>query len=403
MLTKVQLDRYADVLLWGFKTSRAERYKKGDIILVRYDLAAIRLAEALQGKLLDMGMNPLLRMGLTSRMELIFFEKASNKQIVFQAPGEKELHKNLNGSIFLYAPESITHLSHIDPKKIGKAAVARKPLRDILWKREEKGMFGWTLCMNPTPDLAKHAGLSMKQYTTQVIKACFLNRDDPVKEWKRIYRNAASIKKWLNSMDVQYYHVESENIDLRITPGRKRRWIGISGHNIPSFEIFLSPDWRGIEGVYSANQPSFRSGNYVADVRLKFKNGNVVQKDAKKGRDFLTKQLSMDKGARRVGEFSLTDRRFSKINKFMANTLFDENFGGRYGNCHLALGSSYSDTYDGDPAKLTKEKKKRLGFNDSALHWDLVNTEKKRVTAHLVSGERVVVYENGIFKAPFSI
>ena len=87
----------------------------------------------------------------------------------------------------------------------------------------------------------------------------------------------------------------------------------------------------------------------------------------------------------------------------MANTLFDENFGGRYGNCHLALGSSYSETYDGDPAKLTKEKKVRLGFNDSALHWDLVNTEKKRVTAHLVSGKKVVVYENGIFKAPLPI
>jgi len=403
MLTNIQLDRYADVLLWGLKTSRTERYKKNDIILVRYELPAIRLAEVLQAKLFDMGMNPLLRMGLTSRMERIFFERASNKQIIFQAPGEKELYENLNGSIYLHSPESITHLSHIDPKKIGRAAVARKPLRDILWKREENGMYGWTLCMVPTTELAKHAGLSMKQYAAQVIKACFLNRDDPVKAWKNIHRNATSIKKWLNSVDVKYFHVESENMDLRIAPGRKRRWIGISGHNIPSFEIFHSPDWRGIEGEYFANQPSFRSGNYVEDVRLTFKEGNVVKKDAKKGRDFLIKQVSMDQGARRVGEFSLTDRRFSKINKFMANTLFDENFGGRHGNCHLALGSSYSDTYDGDPAQLTKEKKRRLGFNDSALHWDLVNTEKKRVTAHLVSGEKIVVYENGIFKAPFSI
>ena len=403
MFTKVQIDRYADVLLWGLKTARKERYKKNDIITVNYDLDAISLAEALQGKILDMGMNPILRMGLTSRMERTFFERANNRQVIFQAPGTKELYKHLNGSIHLYAPESITHLSHIDPKKIGKVAVSRKPLRDILWKREEQGMYGWTLCMTPTPELAKHAGLSIRQYTTQVIKACFLNKDDPVKEWKKIYRNAASIKRWLNKMEVKTYHVESENIDLKITPGKHRRWIGISGHNIPSFELFLSPDWRGTEGVYFADQPSFRSGNYVADVRLNFKKGNVVQKDAKKGRDFLGKQISMDKGARRVGEFSLTDKRFSKINKFMANTLFDENFGGRYGNCHLALGSSYSDTYDGDPAKLTKEKKVRLGFNDSALHWDLVNTEKKRVTAHLVSGKKVVVYENGIFKAPLPI
>jgi aminopeptidase len=106
----------------------------------------------------------------------------------------------------------------------------------------------------------------------------------------------------------------------------------------------------------------------------------------------------MDPGAKRVGEFSLTDRRFSNIDKFMANTLYDENYGGRYGNCHLALGASYSNTYAGDPSRLTKERKKKLGFNDSALHWDLVNTEQKRVTAHLRSAEKVVIYENGMFK-----
>jgi aminopeptidase len=81
----------------------------------------------------------------------------------------------------------------------------------------------------------------------------------------------------------------------------------------------------------------------------------------------------------------------------MANTLFDENYGGKNGNCHVALGASYSDTYDGNLQKLTKEKKKALGFNDSALHWDLVNTEKKRVSAHLASGKKVAIYENGKF------
>ena len=133
-------------------------------------------------------------------------------------------------------------------------------------------------------------------------------------------------------------------------------------------------------------------------VRLTFKKGVVTQVTATKGETFTQKQLKMDRGASRIGEFSLTDKRFSNINKFMASTLYDENHGGRYGNCHIALGASYSDTYNGDPEELTKERKKKLGFNDSALHWDLVNTNKKTVTAHLSSGESVVVYENGVFK-----
>ncbi|MBN2255271.1 MAG: aminopeptidase, partial [Deltaproteobacteria bacterium] len=72
-------------------------------------------------------------------------------------------------------------------------------------------------------------------------------------------------------------------------------------------------------------------------------------------------------------------------------------YGGRFGNCHIAVGASYSDTYNGDPAELTKDKKKAFGFNDSALHWDLVNTEDKTVDAVLTSGKTIRIYENGMF------
>jgi len=397
-LAEKHMEKYCDVLIWALKTARKENFRKNDVILIRYDLAAVRMAEILQAKFLDMGMNPIPRMGVTWRMERNFFEKANKKQLVFLTPGEKELFSHLNGSVYLYAPGSLTHLSLIDPKRIGEAAVARKPLRDILDKRDEQGKFGWSLCMVPTPELAKHAKLSMKQYTAQVIKACYLHKRDPVGEWKTIYKNAMAIKKWINGMKVKYYHVESRSVDLKITPGENRKWIGLSGHNIPSFEIFLSPDWRGTEGVYFANQPSFRSGNYVEGVQIEFRKGNSSRITAQKGQDFVLKQLSMDLGAKRVGEFSLTDKRFSKIDRFMANTLYDENYGGRNGNCHLALGSSYSNTYAGDASRLTREKKKRLGFNDSALHWDLVNTEEKSVTAYLRSGEKVVIYEKGMFR-----
>ncbi|HNY66974.1 MAG TPA: aminopeptidase, partial [Deltaproteobacteria bacterium] len=66
-------------------------------------------------------------------------------------------------------------------------------------------------------------------------------------------------------------------------------------------------------------------------------------------------------------------------------------------NCHIAVGASYSDTYDGNAAELTRDKKARLGFNDSALHWDLVNTQDKKVTAHLEDGGIKTIYEKGIF------
>ena len=397
MLNDTHLKRYAEVLLWGLKTARSKPYKKGDVVLIRFNLDAIGLAEILEGRLLQMGMNPVRRLNPTPTMEKTFFELANRRQLVFDPPGEAELYNKLNGSIFLHAPASITHLSSIDPKKISRFTLSKKYLRDILEARDQAGQFGWTLCMLPTAELARQSGLDEVNYAKQIISACFLNRRDPVAQWKTVFKNATKIKRWLNRMPVNYYHIESSRVDLKITPGEQRQWIGISGHNIPSFELFVSPDWRGTSGTYFADQPSYRNGNLVTGVQLTFKKGVVIDVSAESGTNFVKKQIEMDRGASRLGEFSLTDKRFSKINRFMANTLFDENFGGRWGNCHVALGASYADTFSGDVQSLDKQAKTRLGFNDSALHWDLVNTEKKRVVAHLADGRRTTIYENGQF------
>ena len=187
-------------------------------------------------------------------------------------------------------------------------------------------------------------------------------------------------------------------MDLEILLGEKRRFLGLSGHNIPSFEVFTSPDWRGTRGVYYADFPSFMRGNYVQGVRLEFSRGSAVKISARQGDAFVKKMLGMDAGSSRIGEFSLTDTRFSKIDRFMADTLYDENVGGAHGNCHVAVGSSYSDSYDGDNSRLTKDMKERLGFNSSSLHWDLVNVEDKRVTAVQQGGKTVCIYENGKFR-----
>lgn len=401
MLTEPELNRYADVLIWGLKTARKNPFKKQDTILIQYDPAALPLAEILYDRILDMGMNPVQRMGLTVAMERSFYQKTNEKQLVYLVPGERDLYQHLNGRIFLHAPDSLTHLKDTDPRKIGKLLVSRKPFRDIMNEREEKGLYSWTLCTLPTQELASQARTTVALYKEQLIRACYLDADDPVAKWKEILKEVKRIKKSLNRLAVKYFHIESANMDLRITPGEKRKWVGVSGHNIPSFEIFLSPDWRGTEGTYYANLPSFRSGNYIEGIRITFRKGRAVTLTAETGEDFAVKQLAMDKGACRVGEFSLTDKRFSRIDRFMADTLFDENHGGKYGNSHIALGSSYADSYDGDPSTLTSEMKKNMGFNDSALHWDIVNTEDKTVTAHLASGRKIVIYEDGKFNDTF--
>ncbi|MFW6357567.1 MAG: aminopeptidase [bacterium] len=397
MFSADELSKYADILVWGITKARSGKFEQGDKVVVRFDLAALPLAEVLHAKILAQGMHPILRLSPTPRMEKDFFSLSQDFQLTYLPDGEEELYENLNGSISLLAPESLTHLSGVDPKKIGTAIVARKKLREILEQREQAGNFGWSLCLLPTPELAEKAGLSQDEYKQEIVQACYLDSPDPIREWERIYSESIRIKTWLNSLEVKRFKILSKNIDLTVVPGDLRRWLGTSGHNIPSFEIFTSPDWRGTEGVFYADQPSYRSGNLVQGVRLVFEGGSVREVTAEKGEAFVREQLEMDKGANKVGEFSLTDKRFSRIGKFMAHTLYDENFGGEQGNCHIAVGASYADTFSGPQSELTKERKKELGFNDSALHWDLVNTEQKQVVALLASGKEQVIYQDGVF------
>lgn len=392
------LGHYADVLVWGLERGRGAPFHKSDFILVRYDLAALPLAEEVCSRLHDHGVVPIPRMLPTPRMEHDFYTKANNRRLTLIPPGERDLYNHLNGSISLLAPASLSHLASVEPERIALAQQARRPLQEIARVREQMKAFGWTLCMWPTPALAGWAEMSEENYATEIARACHLFSGDPVATWKRIARDAEALRTELDALGNATLHVEADDgTDLRLSIGASRRWAGITGRNIPSFELYVSPDWRTVDGVYHADLPSFRSGNVVQGVRLTFRDGRATQLQAQRGEGFATGQLNMDPGAALVGEFALVDKRFSPIGRFMANTLYDENHGGPNGSMHIALGQSYANTYAGDAAAFTEEERTRLGFNASGLHWDLISTSNRRVTALLPGGTRKVIYEDGSF------
>ena len=276
--------------------------------------------------------------------------------------------------------------------------VAMKPFMDWRNEKENKGKFTWTIGMYGTPAMAKEAGLTEEEYWKQIMDACFLAEKDPVKKWREVSKSLNGYINKLNALSpkIDRLHIVGADADLWITLGEKRKWLGGSGRNIPSFEIFTSPDWRGTEGWIRFNQPLYRYGNRVTGIELFFKNGRVIKSKAATNEKLLQEMIATP-GADKIGEYSLTDRRFSKITKFMAETLYDENIGGPEGNTHLALGRSYEDTFSGNVAKLTKKQSAALGFNDSSVHTDIISTVRRTVTAHLKNGTEKVIYKNGEF------
>jgi aminopeptidase len=81
----------------------------------------------------------------------------------------------------------------------------------------------------------------------------------------------------------------------------------------------------------------------------------------------------------------------------MANTLFDENTGGTFGNTHLAVGDAVLSTYRGDAQAVSEEGWEQLGFNHSSVHTDIVSTTDRTVTATLLDGSERVIYAGGRF------
>ncbi len=397
LLSEKELENYAKILVWGLSKARKKPIEKNSFIEIKYSHEAEPLAEKLYSYLLEMNINPLPKQLKGPAMEKIFYSRSNDEQLMAIQPGLNEYFSNIAGSITLIAPSSLTHLLDVKSENINKYLKSRSEIKNILSAREEQGDYSWTLCIYPTKALADAAGMTIENYADKISEACFLKEKNPVELWEKLSKKSSILKSRLMALEIDSFHIESENTDLIIKNGKKRKWLGISGRNIPSFEIFISPDYRETSGIYYADQPSYRNGNIVESVKLEFKKGEVISASAMKGENYLKKTISVDKGASRIGEFSMTDKNFSKINSFMANTLYDENYGGQWGNIHIALGSSYSNSYSGDAKDLNNLEKKNLGFNTSAIHWDLVNTEKKIVTATLKNGRKQIIYKNGEF------
>lgn len=394
----VDIENYAEVLLWAVNESRPEPMKHRDVVLIRYDIPGLALAEAVYSCLMDAHLMPVPLALPTPNMEAERYFNSNYGQLLFQQPGLSELYSRAAGVITILAPEDLTHLQSVDPRTIAEARKADSTTFHALERRKRSGQLGWTTCIYPTQALAKASGMTLEEYAYALQRACWLNMPDPVREWKRLGREVGEVCDWLDSMDIRSLRVESEDINLKVPVGDNRRFVGISGTNIPGYEIYFAPDARGVEGTYFSDQPTLRYGHLVLGASIDFSAGIAVRVESARGQVFLQNQMYLDAGARRVGEFSLTDKRFSRVDRFMAHTLLDENFGGDHGNCHIAMGGSVLESFTGPPEVLTPEMEYELGFNASDMHWDLVNTQPKRVTARLKTGEPRLIYENGMFR-----
>ena len=333
------LEKYADVLV-NFALNSGQGVRPGEVVLLNVPESAKLLLIHLHKAVLKAGAHPIIEF-IPDGISRDFFEVASSDQInFFPKHLLKGKVKQADHFLFILAETDLHELEGIDPKKIIDKRKSLKPYYEWRDKKEQENKFTWTIGLYPTPAMATEANLTLESCWQQVIDACFLSEEYPLQKWQQVFTEIHNIKTKLDNLKIKTVNIKSDNTDLNVGIGESRRWSGGDGRNIPSFEIFTSPNWRQVNGHISFDQPLYRFGNIIKDIYLEFKNGKIIKATASHGQDLLLEMIKT-KNADKIGEFSLTDKRFSRISKFMAETLYDENFGGDFGNTHLAVGASF--------------------------------------------------------------
>jgi aminopeptidase len=400
-LDPVYVERYADLLV-NFALGGGAGIKRGDVVRVTASESARPLYAELCRAVWRAGGHVLgdyqpdddERVNLTRD----FYEIGGEVQHgFFPQAYRRGLIDQIDHAVYVRCSADPLALRGVDPGKLLVHQRSFAPLVEWQTAKESAGRFSWTIGLYGTEAMAAEAGLSIEDYWREIINACFLDQPDPKASWRTVVDQMQTYTEALDALPIDRLHVHGPDVDLWITLGERRRWIGGGGRNIPSFEIFTSPDWRGTEGWIRFSEPLYQYGTLITGIELAFHDGLLTRATAAENEPLLLEMLATE-NANRVGEFSLTDARLSRITHFMADTLFDENVGGPFGNTHIAVGKSLQPCYDGDPEELSAADWERLGFNDSVVHTDIVSTTDREVTAVMDDGSERTIYAAGQFQ-----
>lgn len=268
----------------------------------------------------------------------------------------------------------------------------------------------WTVTVLPSPHLAKQAfpDLSekegMQRYWQAIVEIMHLDADDPRTVWHEKMVADEKRSRFLNDLSPKALHFSGPGTDLTVGLNQHARWIGgyditTSGErfitNLPTEEIFTSPDFRTVEGRVSLTRPFVMHQNLGPIARgawFEFREGRVVDFGAEEGKETLEAFFAIDERAVYTGEISLVDPHSPIAEQGITyyNALHDENT-----SCHLAFGKAYPFTLK-ETGEYSDEELIAMGMNVSSVHEDaMIGGVEVDVTAILPDGSRSDLIRGG--------
>lgn len=313
----------------------------------------------------------------------------------------------------IHAPEDPDFLSGLDPERnarcVRATAEAMKPYRRRIVLDNE---VAWLVAFLPTEKMAARilgvpAGPeAVEELWKVLIPILRLDRPDPSKAWEEHCRNLETRAERLNSLSLDSVRFRGPGTDLMVGLLPQSVWRGgpertakgrLFFPNIPTEEVFTSPDFRRAEGRAAFTRPVLvpSIGKVVEDGWVEFRAGRAVDWNARSGKDVLDTLMSMDPGAKSLGEVALVDGSSPVFTsgRVFHNILFDENAAS-----HVALGSGYPACVQGAEG-LSDGELAELGVNVSMVHTDfMIGSPDMDVTGTTRDGREVRIMTRGRFE-----
>ncbi len=298
-------------------------------------------------------------------------------------------------------------LKGVDQDKFTAVRSARtkviKPYRDDMDNK-----YQWCIAAVPGKAWAKkvfpelNVNQAVEKLWDAILKASRADGPDPIREWMRHNDNIAKRCDHLNRLGLTSLEYKSSNgTDFKVGLIDGALFMGggeesLKGRyfnpNIPSEEIFISPKAGEAEGIVYSTKPLSYQGELIENFSVRFEGGKVVEVKAEKNVELLEKMISMDEGAKMLGECALIahDSPINNSGILFYNTLFDEN-----ASCHLALGHGFTNCVRGYE-NMSKEELTKKGINDSVIHVDfMIGSKDLDIFGITKNGERVQIFKNG--------
>jgi aminopeptidase len=277
---------------------------------------------------------------------------------------------NVNAAVIALTGDAEPELlADLPGDRVGKARMTK--IGEELTRQTNERLNNWVVAGVPNEGWAKQLfGEPDVDKLWELVEFCVrLDEDDPVAAWRAHVKKLGARAALLNDMRIDSLRYRGPGTDLTVGLLPESRWQGCESEtvhgipyvaNMPTEEVFTTPDCRRTEGRARSTQPLVLAGQIVKGLEVRFENGRIVEVRAEEGASVIEGELATDENAAYLGEVALVDgtSRVGQTNRVFYETLFDEN-----ASCHVAYGSAYAEAVEGGVID---------GVNVSTVHTDFM-------------------------------